>query len=187
MLSLPTTAYNGKETTEVVGWQGLLIQGAYASAKEQVRKAVPEGVYVSCCHFGSPAQANLKPGIWITEVDQVPVKTLREFLEVVKIESIRQRQEDKLNIQKLSGNGGDSNVSSTTHKNEASALLALPTKEEIEEIKAFEENSHIQIKYVTAGNVTHVTAIKMNLHYWPTWYITKDDKSIHGWKMTFMT
>ncbi|OAC99060.1 hypothetical protein MUCCIDRAFT_127026, partial [Mucor lusitanicus CBS 277.49] len=80
-LMVPTTSFDGKETTEVIGWQGMVIQNTYASAKEQVQKQVPEGVYLSCCLYGSPAQASLMPGIWITEVDQTPVKTLQEFLQ----------------------------------------------------------------------------------------------------------
>jgi hypothetical protein len=171
---------------EVVGWQGMLIQDAYASAKEQVQKVVPEGVYVSCCHFGSPAHATLKSGIWITEVDRIPVKTLGEFLHVVNSESIKNRQEDKLNTQKLNSEIGRYVEVSREQKNDASSLLALPTQAEMEEILAFQDESHIQIKYVTAGNVAHVRAIKMDAHYWPTWHIIQNAKSPHGWEMTFM-
>lgn len=182
-MSVPTTKYDGRETTEVVGWQGMLIQDTYASAKEQVQKVIPEGVYVSCCFFGSPAQAILKPGIWIIEIDQIPVKTLGAFLDVVKSNSLNKRQTNKQNTQKLHSS---ENIPQD-QENDASALLALPTRTEIEESMAFDNRSHIQIKFVTAGNVTQVKALKMDKHYWPTWHILKNEESIHEWEMTFIS
>ncbi|GAA5809801.1 hypothetical protein MFLAVUS_003214 [Mucor flavus] len=179
ILSVPTTQFDGKETTEVIGWQGMLIQNTYTAAKEQAQKIIPEGVYVSCCLFGSPAQANLKPGIWITEIDQIPVKTLDMLLEAVKPERINERQRKKLNSQKLN----ESVLKN--QENDAMDLLALPTKKEIEEMTVGYDESHIRIKFVTADNVTQVRALKIDEHYWPTWHIKKDESSVLGWKMTF--
>lgn len=183
-LVVPTTKYDGKETSEVVGWQGMFIQDSYTAAKEQVQKAVPEGVYVSCCLFGSPAQANLKPGMWITEIDQVPVKTLSKFLQVVSSQSVSQRQKTKLDNQRLCNN---SETISKGQENDAAALLAQPTQEEMEEMLNFKDDSHIQVKFVTRDNVTHVRAIKMDKHYWPTWHIIKNETLTDGWELTFLS
>jgi PDZ domain-containing secreted protein len=172
-LDLPTTAYNGKETTEVIGWQGMVVQEAYAAAKEQVQKHVPDGVYVSCCLLGSPAQATLNPGIWITEINQIPVKSLKDFLNVVT----NKRHSEQLNkaspVIKLGRN--------------ASLLLASPTIEESKENLLFSDDnqSHIQIKFETTANITQVKAIKLDRHYWPTWHLQKDESSIYGWDTTF--
>ncbi|KAG2206824.1 hypothetical protein INT47_007580 [Mucor saturninus] len=182
-LSVPTTRYDGKETTEVVGWQGMLIQETYASAKEQAQKVIPEGVYVSCCLFGSPAQASLKPGIWITEIDQTPVKTLKVFLNMVKSGSFSKRKTNNPDTREFHANGNDHE----NLKKNNSALLAPPTRAEIEELVAFSNRSHIQIKFVTASNVTQVRALKMDRHYWPTWHISKNDDSVYGWDMTFIS
>ncbi|GAA5800756.1 hypothetical protein HPULCUR_006192 [Helicostylum pulchrum] len=70
-------------------------------------------------------------------------------------------------------------------ENDAVDLLALPTKKEIEEMTVGHDESHIQIKFVTADNVTQVRALKIDEHYWPTWHIKKDEGSSLGWKMTF--
>lgn len=167
----------------MVGWQGMLIQETYASAKEQVQKIIPEGVYVSCCLFGSPAQASLKPGIWITEIDQTPVKTLEAFLNVVKSDSHINCLINKLDTREFN----ISEIIPKIQENDASALLALPTRAEIEESKVFDDKSHIQIKFVTASNVTQVRALKMDRHYWPTWHILKNEESVHGWDMTYIS
>jgi PDZ domain-containing secreted protein len=161
----------------------MLIQDSYTAAKEQVQKAVPEGVYVSCCLFGSPAQASLKPNMWITEIDQVPVKTLSDFLKVVNSDNVSQRQKEKLDAQRLN----HTTTISKSQQTDASALLAQPTAEEMEEMLNFKDESHIQVKFVTRDNVTHVRAIRMDKHYWPTWHIIKNENSPEGWELTFMS
>lgn len=178
---VPTTSFDGKETTEVIGWQGMVIQNTYASAKEQVQKQVPEGVYLSCCLYGSPAQASLMPGIWITEVDQTPVKTLQEFLQVVDPSNIAARQSKKLKQQKK-----DQDVFKKQQDGHAASLLALPTQDEIDDDKLSHDDNHIQIKFVKANNVVQVKAIKLDRHYWPTWHIKKNESSVLGWDMTFL-
>ncbi|KAI8336496.1 hypothetical protein BD560DRAFT_340042 [Blakeslea trispora] len=181
-IEVETTVHNGQETTEVVGWQGLIVQSTYTAAREQVRTKVPEGVYVASFMFGSPAQGYLKPGTWITEVDQTPVRTLDEFLEAVKLETIQSKKKHKRSLQM------DAQHKIIQHQTEqASALLALPTQQEKEESEAFELDgvTHIQIKCVDADNLTQVKAVKLDTHYWPTWHIRKAEQSPLGWKMTF--
>lgn len=161
----------------------MLIQETYTSAKEQVQRNIPEGVYVSCCLFGSPAQASLRPGIWITEIDRTPVKTLEAFLNVVKSNNFSKRQITNPGTREIhaDGNGGEN------LENNASAILSSPTRAEIEESMTFDDRSHIQIKFVNASNVTEVKALKIDRHYWPTWYILKNEESIYGWDMTFIS
>ncbi|CEP12485.1 hypothetical protein [Parasitella parasitica] len=180
-LMVPTTSFDGKETTEVIGWQGMVLQDTYASAKEQVQVKVPEGVYVSSCLLGSPAQASLTSGIWISEVDQTPVKTLSEFLQVVNSKDILNRQKKKIHNVKsdqieIFKNQLDSN---------AATLLALPTAGEIEEDKLSDDDNHVQIKFVRANNAVQVRAMKLDKIYWPTWHLKKNESSPLGWDMTF--
>ncbi|CAO0800101.1 unnamed protein product [Mucor circinelloides] len=183
-LMVPTTSFDGKETTEVIGWQGMVIQDTYASAKEQVQKNVPEGVYLSCCLYGSPAQASLMPGIWITEVDQIPVKTLQEFLRAVDPSSIAIRQKQKLSSMKKDQT--EQGVFKKQQDSQAASLLALPTQDEIEDDKLGHDQNHIQVKFVRANNVVQVKAIQLDRHYWPTWHIKKNESSALGWDMTFL-
>ncbi|RCI07248.1 serine protease [Rhizopus stolonifer] len=166
-LSIPTTRYNGKETTEVVGWQGMLVQESHSAAKEQVQKYVPEGVYVSSCLLGSPAQACLKSSVWITEISQIPVKSLKDFISVI------------------------TNEQKKTIKNNSTQLRALNLKADVKNMTQDEgvddnldNNSHVQVKYVTADNVTHVKAIRLDKYYWPTWRVRRDDSNRHRWELT---
>jgi S1-C subfamily serine protease len=81
---VPTTALIGNETDRVIGWAGALIQVPYAAILEQVKR-IPSGVYVSCILYGTPANTyDLKPGVWITEVDGHPVDNLDNFMKAVK-------------------------------------------------------------------------------------------------------
>lgn len=182
-LTVPTTKYDGSETTEVVGWQGMLIQKSHTAAKEQVQKFVPEGVYVSCCLFGSPAQASLKPGMWITEIDQIPVKTLKDLLDTVNTKSVEQRHKDKLIAQQQ--NGIEDILKN--QQSDALDLLVQPTDAEIANMPTVQDESHVQVKFVTRDNVTHVKAMRIDNHYWPTWHIAKDETSSLGWNLTFIS
>lgn len=159
----------------------MLIQNSYTAAKEQVQKCVPEGVYVSCCLFGSPAQASLKPGMWITEIDQIPVKTLKDLLDIVSTKNVEERHKDKLLSQQQ--NGAENVLKN--QQTDALDLLAQPTAKELANMQNLQDESHIQVKFVTRDNVTHVKAMRMDNHYWPTWHITKDEKSALGWDLTF--
>lgn len=155
----------------------MLVQTAYTAAKAQVQKYVPAGIYVSCCQLGSPAQATLNAGVWITEVNQIPVKTLQEFLDVVTSNSVcKQRYGQLKNVAPVINAGSI-----------ASLFLASPTKQEYEENLLFssDQQSHIQIKFENTDNITRVKAIKLDGHYWPTWHLKRNESSIHGWTTTF--
>ncbi|KAI1312679.1 hypothetical protein EDD11_002878 [Mortierella claussenii] len=79
-LSVPTVPLLGTDTNRIIAWAGALIQMPYKAVLEQVSN-VPTGVYVSCTLYGSPASTALRPGVWITEVDGIPVANLNEFLD----------------------------------------------------------------------------------------------------------
>ncbi|ORY93040.1 hypothetical protein BCR43DRAFT_444348 [Syncephalastrum racemosum] len=81
---VPATAFDGQETTRLVGWQGLVIQDAHMGAREQIRTSVPEGVFVSSSLFGSPAQASLKPNIWIVQIDGQSTPDLDGFIQAIQ-------------------------------------------------------------------------------------------------------
>ncbi|GJJ76780.1 pro-apoptotic serine protease NMA111 [Entomortierella parvispora] len=81
-LVVPTVPMVGTDTNRIVAWAGALIQMPYKAVLEQVSN-VPSGVYVSCTLYGSPASTALRPGVWITEVDGIPVGNLDEFLDAV--------------------------------------------------------------------------------------------------------
>ncbi|KAI7823553.1 trypsin-like cysteine/serine peptidase domain-containing protein [Gamsiella multidivaricata] len=81
-LKVPTVPLLGTDTNRIIQWAGALIQMPYKAVLEQVSN-VPTGVYVSCTLYGSPASTALRPGVWITEVDGIPVANLDEFLDAV--------------------------------------------------------------------------------------------------------
>ncbi|KAG0172831.1 hypothetical protein DFQ30_009503 [Apophysomyces sp. BC1015] len=165
-LTVPTTLYDGQETRRVIGWQGMLVQNDYLAAREQMRHKVPSGVYVSCCLFGSPAGETLPPGVWITEIDQQPVHTLDAFLKAVTSSQPHSTKNQSL-------------LSSLRGK-EAAWLLATPRADEV--AYDTETTQHVRVKYISRNNVTHVSTIKPDRHYWPTWQIQRDPTSQHGWK-----
>ncbi|ORX61736.1 trypsin-like serine protease [Hesseltinella vesiculosa] len=181
-LQVPLTKFDGQETTRIIGWQGMYIQEAYQAAKEQMREHIPLGVYLSCCLFGSPAQVAIQAGVWITEIDQKPVPTLDAFLDVVTrltndIQSPTASTNDalaalSLDVPKKMGN--------------ASWLLSQPsaTVSNSHGPTDQQQKTHVRIKYVTLNNVTHVTMLRLDLHYWPTWQVVKDASHSLGWMLT---
>ncbi|KAJ2957686.1 hypothetical protein NQZ79_g6632 [Umbelopsis isabellina] len=82
-VEVPTTLYNGKETSRVIEWQGTLIQEPYKAVLEQMPD-VPTGVYVSCTMSGSPASSKIHPGSWITELNGQEIHDMDSFLTAVK-------------------------------------------------------------------------------------------------------
>ncbi|KAJ1942494.1 hypothetical protein FBU59_003182, partial [Linderina macrospora] len=83
-LHVPTTTLDGMETRRVVHWAGALVQTPYRAVQEQIRR-LPSSVYVSCTLYGSPANCyGLKPGMWITEIENRPVGDLDAFIRIVK-------------------------------------------------------------------------------------------------------
>ncbi|KAI8376036.1 uncharacterized protein BYT42DRAFT_516755 [Radiomyces spectabilis] len=173
-MTVPTTLYPDLETTRVIGWQGMYIQEAHMAAKEQLQEEIPEGVYVSCCLFGSPAEVSLIPGIWITEVDQQRVKTMDDFLTAIRQHRYRQKIAEArapLAFEK-------------PQSKEAMWLLA-PAKEDQQVASVHHDPSHIRVKYITRNNITHVSALKLDRHYWPTWQIQKDPSNPLGWRYDY--
>lgn len=76
--------------TEVVQFFGAIIHGTHAAAVEQIApsaKKVPvdkSGIYVGGVSYGSPALENIRPTHWILEVDETPVGSIKELLQMVE-------------------------------------------------------------------------------------------------------
>lgn len=116
-LVVPTQPMVGTDTNRIVAWAGALIQMPYKAVLEQVSN-VPSGVYVSCTLYGSPASTALRPGVWITEVDGIPVKNLDEFLDAVhhhenKVVRSRQGSVCEVALKRLSLNHTNKRLSAT--------------------------------------------------------------------------
>ncbi|KAI8097081.1 uncharacterized protein BX664DRAFT_72534 [Halteromyces radiatus] len=184
-LIVPTTLFDGRETTRLIGWQGLFVQEPYQAAKEQMREKVPEGVYVSCCLFGSPAHVSIQVGVWITEINQEPVPTLDAFLSAVLKRNAIKTTTTKTTI----STGRPQREDLYTHrhtpqqlrqKETSEWLLSQPTMTAKDDIET-EQATHVRVKYVTRNNVVHVSMLRLDLHYWPTWQIQRDDTNPLGW------
>ncbi|CEG68795.1 hypothetical protein RMATCC62417_04986 [Rhizopus microsporus] len=171
-LDVSATKHDGKETTEVVGWQGMLVQEAHRAAKEQVQKCVPQGVYVSCCLYGSPAQASLEPGVWIHAINQTPVTSLKDFIAAVDSKQPT-KPKSLFQYQELDSNEQDLILSPTDDTSQAPSEID----------NDFQSDSHVQIKYTTIANVVHLTTLKLDKHYWPMWHLKREDSYHYGWKL----
>ncbi|ORX79953.1 trypsin-like serine protease [Basidiobolus meristosporus CBS 931.73] len=92
-VTVPTVPLDGLGTTRIIGWAGALVQEPYRAVLEQV-KSIPRGVYVSCTLYGSPANTySLKPGVWISEINDIPIHDLASFTEAVKL--LKERSDGK--------------------------------------------------------------------------------------------
>ncbi|KAI8354712.1 trypsin-like cysteine/serine peptidase domain-containing protein [Mortierella sp. GBAus27b] len=112
-LTVPTVPLLGTGTNRIIAWAGALIQMPYKAVLEQVSN-VPTGVYVSCTLYGSPASTALRPGVWITEVDGIPVSNLNEFLAAAhhhEKKVVRSRQGSRLSMGAL-----NKKLSATQHQ-----------------------------------------------------------------------
>jgi PDZ domain-containing secreted protein len=141
---------------------------------EQVRN-VPAGVYVSCTLYGSPASNVLRPGVWIVEVQGKPVKDLDSFLDVVHshelemsrrrrpsyIPPVRRTAEEQAKIE----DADDDNV-----------LLNAEDEDDDDN-----DEGYIRIKTISRNETVRVVAVKLDLHYWDSWQLVRDDKSVSGW------
>ncbi|KAG9065897.1 serine protease [Linnemannia hyalina] len=121
-LIVPTIPLIGTDTNRILAWAGALIQTPYKAVLEQVSN-VPQGVYVSCTLYGSPASTALRPGVWITEIDGVPVANLDEFLDAVhhhenKVVRSRQGSVCEVALKRLSLASGSKRLSSTVLHNQ---------------------------------------------------------------------
>ncbi|KAF9930264.1 hypothetical protein FBU30_000684 [Linnemannia zychae] len=127
-LVVPTVPLLGTDTNRIVAWAGALIQMPYKAVLEQVSN-VPQGVYVSCTLYGSPASTALRPGVWITEIDGVPVSNLDEFLDAVhrhenKVVRSRQGSVCEVGLKRLSQAYGSKRLSNSVLAN--NHMLAHP-------------------------------------------------------------
>ncbi|KAI9302440.1 hypothetical protein BJ944DRAFT_242360 [Cunninghamella echinulata] len=202
-LKVLTTEYDGQETTRVIGWQGMYIQEAYQAAKEQMREKVPEGVYVSCCLFGSPAHVSIEVGVWITEINQIPVPTLDAFLDVItkKINSnnnnkskndlknsIEQQNEFERRQRPQDTSINQHHFDLLHNKNNDKNITEwLLSKSDGEKLKNTDSSTHVRVKYVSKNNVTKISMLRLDLRYWPSWEVKKDDTNFLGWKYQSFT
>jgi hypothetical protein len=174
-VDVPLSTFSGYETTEVIGWQGALIQRPYKAVLEQVRN-VPTGVYVSCTLYGSPASSVLRPGVWIVEVQGQPVLGLDSFLELVHTHQVEMKRRRPSYIPPVRR--------SVEHRE-------LPL-EDIDDKKCLRaddddddddnnDEGYIRIKTISRNDIVRVVALKLDLHYWTTWRLTRDDDAMSGW------
>lgn len=175
-VKVPMSEFSDYETTRVIHWQGALIQTPYKAVLEQVRN-VPDGVYVSCTLYGSPASNVLRPGVWIVEVNGQAVHDLDSFLSVVhahETEMLRRRRPSYVPpVQRKNVPTPDQGQNMT---------LEQMVQENEEDEDDDNDEGYIRIKTVSRNETVRVAALKLDLHYWDTWQLVKDDASICGWK-----
>ena len=83
-IRMPTVELDGRGTTRVALWGGLVLHEPHRSVAAQ-RGLRPQGLYVSLYHYGSPAQRYGVYATWrITEVDGVPTPDLDAFFAAVE-------------------------------------------------------------------------------------------------------
>lgn len=174
-VTVPLSEFSDYETTRVIGWQGALIQRPYKAVLEQVRN-VPEGVYVSCTLYGSPASNVLRPGVWIIEVNGRPVHDLDSFLEAVHTHEheIQNRRR--------------SSYIPPTHRSAEERAKQVPftdgdllKTEDLDDDDDSNDEGYIRIKTMSRNETVRVAALKLDLHYWETWQLIKDDSTVCGW------
>eukprot|EP01134_Creolimax_fragrantissima_P002521 CFRG2521T1 len=74
--------WGGCETTKVVHWSGALLQTPHRAVKQQ--STCPSEIYCSWWSHGSPAERyGLHATVFITEVNDVVVKTIDDFLDAL--------------------------------------------------------------------------------------------------------
>jgi hypothetical protein len=174
-VKVPMTVFSGYETRRVLGWQGALIQNPYKAVLEQVRN-VPQGVYVSCTLYGSPASNCLRPGVWIVEIQGKPVKDLDTFLKVVhenERESCRRRRPSYVAPVRRTAE------EQAKHENESDDDRAMIPEDDDDDDD--NDEGYIRIKTVSRNETVRVVALKLDVHYWDSWQLVHDDSSVSGW------
>ncbi|KAG0217061.1 serine protease [Mortierella sp. NVP41] len=151
-LVVPTVPLIGTDTNRILAWAGALIQMPYKAVLEQVSN-VPQGVYVSCTLYGSPASTALRPGVWITEIDGIPVADLDEFLDAVhhhenKVVRSRQGSVCEVALKRLSLAYGSKRLSNTLLNQQH--ILAHP--------ECLHSNAHAPAPAAAAATVTSTPA-----------------------------
>jgi len=106
--------------TPIIGWAGAKIQAAYTAVLDQV-KDIPNGPYICCTYWGSPAdEYNLRSGVWLTEINGTSVRDLQHCWEIVSALAKRQITEGKeLEYVRLS----------TINRNGVARVLSVKTDE----------------------------------------------------------
>ncbi|SAL99643.1 hypothetical protein [Absidia glauca] len=176
-VDVPLSTFSGYETTLVVGWQGALIQQPYKSVLEQVRH-VPTGVYVSCTLFGSPASSVLRPGVWIVEVQGQPVVDMDDFLNVVHAYE-RQSRRRRSSYVPPNRRSVDDRVAIVDDL--ACLKISGDKNDDDDDDDDDNDEGYIRLKTVSRNDVVRVVALKLDLHYWGSWKLARDDSTISGW------
>ncbi|KAJ1949059.1 hypothetical protein IWQ62_006797, partial [Dispira parvispora] len=175
-LEVPTLPLPILETRRVVGWAGALIQEPYYAVHEQV-KSIPSSLYVSCTLYGSPANTyNLRPGVWITEVNNEPVRTMDDFL--AKLGSLREKM-----AQACSPPCGPAKlVPDDTHLESPGddAVLVKPGAVTIKEDDYF-----VRLTTVNRSGITRILSLRVDNHYWPAWDLKENPSTVSGWQCNF--
>ncbi|OLL27067.1 PDZ domain-containing protein [Neolecta irregularis DAH-3] len=85
ILAISTIVSPPSHAKKIVSWAGALLHETHAAALEQVSSsAVPAaGVYVCCCHYGSPSIDQFRPAHWIIQVDDEKVSFLDELEQII--------------------------------------------------------------------------------------------------------
>ncbi|KAI8338055.1 trypsin-like cysteine/serine peptidase domain-containing protein [Chlamydoabsidia padenii] len=173
-VDVPLSTFSGYETTQVVGWQGALIQRPYKSVLEQVRN-VPTGVYVSCTLYGSPASSALRPGLWIVEVQGQPVKDIDDFLDVVHAYELQTKRRRRPSY--VPPNRRSIDQRAVVVDEEA----CLRGDDDDDDDDDNNDEGFIRLKTISRMDVVQVVALKLDLHYWGSWKLNRDDSTMSGW------
>ncbi|KAK3805581.1 MAG: trypsin-like cysteine/serine peptidase domain-containing protein [Benniella sp.] len=163
-LTVPTVPLLGTGTNRIIAWAGALIQMPYKAVLEQVSN-VPTGVYISCTLYGSPASTALRPGVWITEVDGIPVSNLDEFLDAA-------HHHERKVVRSRQGSFVDAHVPQDP-----------PSPPLGHSDDAAQSQGYVRIKIQARNGVVSVIAMKLDPIYWSTTQLLPDPDSVSGWRM----
>ncbi|KAJ1984485.1 hypothetical protein H4R34_000632 [Dimargaris verticillata] len=180
-LTIPTIPLPTMETRRIVGWAGALIQTPYHAVHEQV-KSIPSDLYISCILYGSPANAyNLRPGVWITEINNEPVHNMDDFLE--KLRHFRQFYQEKLAAaqQQAADDGRDGNEETSSPLDLAPSSPAAEPKDR----RFGAEDYFIRLTTINRAGISRILSLRVDDHYWPTWDLVQSPHSVSGWACNF--
>ncbi|KAK9476208.1 hypothetical protein V1514DRAFT_337627 [Lipomyces japonicus] len=88
-LTINAVKHISTEASQIVQWSGAFLHETQPEAIEQVAhntNLVPlsGGIYVGSVSFGAPALNSIRPAQWIIEIDDMPVSSISQFLDVVR-------------------------------------------------------------------------------------------------------
>ncbi|RKP34209.1 hypothetical protein BJ085DRAFT_33036 [Dimargaris cristalligena] len=190
------------ETRRVVGWAGALIQVPYHAVHEQV-KSIPSQLYISCTLYGSPANMyGLKPGVWITEINNEPVYDLDGFL--ARLRELRAAAQVAKDAKKSQGQRTECHTPESTSA-QAAPAAEEPVKQptdgnemddaglEVEEEDNQEGSAKPDTKPNTSGDffirlttinrsgITRILSLRIDDHYWPAWDLYECPTSLYNY------